>query len=98
MLTSEKSSSPSTKKPEQQRAATEKSNNNKRVDIQKGRFGNSLVASREYKPGDIIFRETPFAFGEGAEDAECYFSFIQRAIGKTIQTIKKTDLRGTTRE
>ena len=104
MLTSEKSSSssssPSTKKPEQQRAATEKSNNNnnKRVEIQKGRFGNSLVASREYKPGDIIFRETPFAFGEGAEDAECYFSFIQRAIGKTIQTIKKTDLRGTTRD
>ena len=32
-----------------------------------------LVARKDYKPGDIIFTETPFAFGEGAEDTECYF-------------------------
>ena len=71
----------------------------KRVEIQKDiSFGYSLVARKDYKPGDIIFTETPFAFGEGAEDTECYFSFIQRAIGRTIQKIKKTDLRGTTRD
>ena len=58
----------------------------KRVEIQKDiLFGYSLVARKDYKPGDIIFTETPFAFGEGAEDTECYFSFIQRAIGRTIK-------------
>ena len=89
------SSSPSNKN------TSTKSNNKQkkkqRVEIQKkASFGNSLIASKEYKPGDIILREAPFAFGEGEEDPECYFSFIQRAIGKTIQTIKKTDLRGNT--
>ena len=82
------SSSPSNKN------TSTKSNNKQkkkqRVEIQKkASFGNSLIASKEYKPGDIILREAPFAFGEGEEDPECYFSFIQRAIGKTIQTIKK---------
>jgi hypothetical protein len=71
---------------------------NKRVEVRKNEsFGYSLVAKKDYKAGDVIINEKPYAFGEGDEDAECYFSFIQRAIGKTIMNIRKTDLRGTTR-